>query len=348
METLQIIEGGYLRDILDQPAALEDTLASLDSPAALSPLSERLARNEFARVVLTGMGGSLFALYPLHLQLLGRGLPAILLETSELIHFAPEILDRRTLLIAVSQSGRSAEILRLLELKSAGCLTLGVTNTPDSPLAAGSDVVVLTRAGTEMTVSCKTYVSALLALQWAGDALLGDDIARSRDELSSAGPAAALYLNRWRSHVENAAAELSGVRSLFYLGRGPSLAAAATGGLITKESARFHAEAMSSAAFRHGPFEMLDAEVFALVFEGSPHVAPLNRKLAGDIRRAGGRAALAGGQASLDAFRLPPVPARALPVCEILPVQMITLALAARAGREAGRFEKASKVTAAE
>ncbi len=340
MSDHEIIEGGYFRDLLDQPRALA---ASLDG---LEPV--RLPARDFRRIVLTGMGSSLFALYPLYLELLAHGRQAVHIETGELIHLLPQILDAETLLVAVSQSGQSAEIVRLMETRQPGCFTLGVTNTIDSPLAAGSDALIATRAGTESTVSCKTYVATLMALRWAQAVLLEGDFEAARDELTQVAPAAAAYLEGWQSHVRTARAVLTGVRHLFYLGRGASLAAAWNAGLTTKESAHFNAEGMSSAAFRHGPLEMLSPELFALIFAGDERVASLNCGLAESIRRAGAKARVVSESAGTEAFRLPAVPCGVRPIVEILPVQMVTLALAAIAGREAGRFERASKITATE
>lgn len=116
------------------------------------------------RIVLTGMGASYHALYPLHLRLTRQRLPALLWETSELIPVADDLFDSDTLLIAVSQSGRSAETVRLLDRPGCRPLTIGVTNDGESPLAAKSHVVLPLRAGTECSVSCKTYVASLLVL----------------------------------------------------------------------------------------------------------------------------------------------------------------------------------------
>jgi glucosamine--fructose-6-phosphate aminotransferase (isomerizing) len=83
-----------------------------------------------------------------------------------------------------------------------------------------------------------------------------------------------------------------------------------------------------------------------LVFAGDDRAAGLNRRLFEDIQRDGGRAVwLATNTASNGACDLPHVVPALQPIVEILPVQMLSLALAARAGREAGRFERASKVT---
>lgn len=347
METdFSILEGAYLRDLMAQPRALADTAAGLRETPGLTRVAAELERGDFRRVALTGMGGSYHALHPLNLRLVARGHASSMAETSELVHSMPGLLDAGTLVIAVSQSGRSVEMIRLLESGGRGHRLIGVTNTPDSPLARQADVAIHTSAGPEFSVSCKTYLAALAALEWLGDALLRGDFNQTMAELARATEAAQGYLARWKEHVRLLCRELSGVRSLFLAGRGSSLAAAGTGGLILKESARFPAEGMSSAAFRHGPFEMVRPDVFVLVFAGDEAVK--NGALAQDIVKAGGKAALISKETEHDVFRLPAVAPRLRPLVEILPVQMISLALAALVGREPGRFELASKVTTVE
>jgi glutamine---fructose-6-phosphate transaminase (isomerizing) len=248
-----------------------------------------------------------------------------------------------------SQSGRSAEILRLLEaVRGRDVATIGVTNAAGGPLAGAADAVVLTHAGEEATVSCKTYLAAQAALAFLGEALTGGDLGAARAALASAVRGTRGYLAAWRSHVDALASVLEGTRALFYAGRGSSLAAARTAGLVTKESTHRPAEGMSSAALRHGPLEMLDRDVFVLVFAGDQRTRALNESLVADARAAGARAFLAADDAAEPFFRLPGVPPLARPVVELLPVEMITLALAALDGREAGRFERATKVTTTE
>jgi glucosamine--fructose-6-phosphate aminotransferase (isomerizing) len=344
-----VVEGPYLRDILDQPRALEDTLRRLEAPAALEGVVRRLRDGELHRVVLTGMGSSHLGLVPLHLRLVGAGLLPLTVEASELLHYQRRLLDEDALLVLVSQSGRSVEILRVLEaVRGRGVTTLAVTNTADSPLAREASAAVLTHAGEEATVSCKTYLAAQMALAWLGEVLTGGDRDGARAVLGETIPGAASYLDSWRSHVEWLAARLDGVRAVYYAGRGPSLAAACSAGLITKESTHWPSEGLSSAAFRHGPMEMLDAGVFLLAFAGAAPTRALNEALVADVRAAGARAFLAAEDAPEPAVRLPPVTDLARPVVELLPVEMITLALAALEGREAGRFDRVTKVTATE
>jgi glucosamine--fructose-6-phosphate aminotransferase (isomerizing) len=347
-QNYRIIEGAYLRDILDQPRALEATRDETINPDALLPIVQQLKQGILKRVVLTGMGSSFYALYPLHLFLSSRGCVTLVVETSELVHYLPHLLDPANLIIAVSQSGRSAEIVSLLEKNAGRAPIIAVTNTADSPLAAGADVVLLTNAGEEFSVSCKTYVAALMILCQLG-ALLGyADPGPIRSELAQAAPAVAAYLNSWRDHVRELATGLDNVHHLFLVGRGISLAAVGTGALITKESVHYNAEGMSSAAFRHGPMELVGEETFVGVFAGVETTRMLNAKLVEDIRRNGGRAELIGAEVRHSSLRIPAVPDSLLPILEILPVEMITLALAAQSGREAGRLSLASKVTTIE
>ncbi len=335
----------YLRDILDQPAAVHDTLAGLTDLATVRPYSARLASGELRRVVLTGMGASYHALHPINLTLIERGLTTLMMETSELVHYAPALFDARTLIVAVSQSGQSAEVKQLLNQVSGRAMLLAVTNEGNSPLARQADAAVITRAGAESSVSCKTYVATLAALAALGDALTGRDINPALAGLSDAPRLMSRYLERWQAHVEALMSALADTSQLILTGRGRSLAAVGTGSLIIKEAARFPAEGMSAAAFRHGPLEMTSPELFVLVYAGDQRTAALNAKLVTDVQTVGGRAALAADSTSTGLFSLPAGPAFLRPLLEILPAQMMSLALAQLRGHEAGRFERAAKVT---
>jgi glucosamine--fructose-6-phosphate aminotransferase (isomerizing) len=327
---------------------LQDTLEQLKQSKELEILAARLQKGRFNSIALTGMGSSFHGLNPLLVQLTNAGYPAQLVETSELIYYRRGLLDPKSLIVAVSQSGRSAEVIRLLDENHRRAPVIAVTNTADSPLARRSDAVLLTSAGEEFSVSCKTYVSALLALKFLGDQLCGLPLARTRKELKAVLPPVTHYLARWKDHVEFMLSELPGIRQLFLAGRGPSLAAVGTGALILKESTRFPSEGMSSAAFRHGPFEMIGPETFVLIFAGAAKTRELNRRLLQDIRARNGWAELVVQDPGECAWCLPRVPSSILPVLEILPVQMLTLALAAMADRQPGKFRFAAKITTTE
>ena len=344
----QIIEGPYLRDILDQPRALAATLEQLEISPKLATLAAPLRSGKIRRVLLTGMGASFHALHPLFLRLNTCAYTALAVETSELVHSLPSWFEPQTLIIAVSQSGQSAEVVRLIEQNRGRATIVGVTNTADSLLAHSANALILTKAGEESSVSCKTYLTVLMALHLLGGFLCGSDVSQTRDELAQVLPAAAFYLHGWKDHVFEMARELEQVRHIFLLGRGGSLAAAGEGALIVKESVRLYAEGMSGAAFRHGPLEMVSGETFAVVFAGAEVTRGLQARLREDIRDAGGRTAWITQDIGPGPWNLPLTPASVSPMLEVLPVQMMTLALAATAGFEAGRFARIPKITTTE
>jgi glucosamine--fructose-6-phosphate aminotransferase (isomerizing) len=93
---------------------------------------------------------------------------------------------------------------------------------------------------------------------------------------------------------------------------------------------------------------MLGDHVFVLVFAGEERTRALNESLVTDARATGARAFLVAEDANRPALRLPAVPSLARPVVEILPVEMLTLAIPALDGREAGTFRVGGKVTTVE
>src|SRR5512137_741912 len=106
----------YILDILSQPTAVKTALEQFD-PVPLAPLAASVQRGDFDRVVLTGMGGSLYACYPIWQTLAAAGLPAIWVDTAEMIHHMPGLVTSRTLLWFFSQSGKSAEIVSALDFE---------------------------------------------------------------------------------------------------------------------------------------------------------------------------------------------------------------------------------------
>ncbi|BAJ62935.1 SIS domain-containing protein [Anaerolinea thermophila] len=333
----------YREDILQQPQAVLNTLNRWGMTPSLEQVVHRLRSGEYRRVVLTGMGSSLYALIPLWYRLLDAGIQTLWVETGELLHYGAEWVKPEDLLVVVSQSGRSAEVVELIKRNPSPIL--GVTNTPESPLAQTAETLVLTDAGEEATVSCKTYVATLTSLALLGEAFLGNDLLQLQRGLEATAFQMEAYLSRVDDHVNHLAGILQGIEHVIYAGRGVSLASAETAGLITKESVKIPAEGMSAAAFRHGPFELISPRLFVLVFEGEEPTRALHRNLVNEVNRLQGRAQLAGESAQDEVFHLQPLNIHVRPLMEILPVQMMTLALAHLRGRIAGEFTLASKVT---
>ena len=333
----------YLRDILDQPEAVQSTADRLASQSVPSELLKWVTRRA-ARIVLTGMGSSYHALRPLYHRLLRSGLPVWLTEAGELLVTTQTHEISGTALVVCSQSGESAEIVRIMKSRACDVPVIGITNTPGSVLDQFSDVSIFTNAGHEETVATKTYLASLLAATWLGDRLLSE---QATDGVTAAHLVDS-YLDGWITHVEELKREAAGIRQLFIVGRGDSLAAAYTGALIIKEAVRVPAEGLSGSAFRHGPIEMVTPDVLVMVLTATGEAERLGRRLAGDIGRLGGRSSLVSFDTASSALSLPSAPAAIMPLLEILPFQLLTIALGELAGFVPGNFRHMTKVTRSE
>ncbi len=330
-----------LQDISDQPRALRAALAATTAAPALQ--AARAALGRASHLVLSGMGASYFAAYPAFLRLLGAGRPVAWVEAGELVHFAPEALGPGGAVVLVSQSGRSAEIVRLLA-ERRGAVVVGVTNDPDSPLGRGADICLAMGAGPEAAgVATKTLACTMLIL----DLLAGGAAA---DGSAVAGAVEALVAARdgWLPELRGALGEPEHV---WVLGRGPGLAAALAAGLMLKEAGAVHAEGMSAPQFRHGPLEAAGAGRSALVFVTPGAVGAHDVQLAGEMAAAGMRvAALCPGAVPAE------VPAgvstlawpSAHPAALLVGPELLAHAYAARRGVVPGTFVRVAKVTTRE
>ena len=341
----------YINDILSQPAALR---AALDHYPAemLEPLRARLQEGAFNRIVLTGMGSSFNAAYPSWLTLLSLATPVIHVNTAELLHYGQDMIDSRTLLWINSQSGRSVEIVRLLEsLKDRSpVFQLSMCNNLDSPMARNANMVIPINAGDEATVSTKTYINMLAMLMLASAQLTGRDWQALLQSMRKAADGIEVYLAKWPEKVMELDALLGDVDQLLILGRGASMAAVWNGSLINKEAAKSVFEGMNVADFRHGPMELASSRLTVLMLEGAPQTARLNRNLALEISSYGGKVLWLSTKTDpqLVTLQLPGANESARPLVEILPLQILTILMAQRTGFEAGKFRHIGKVTTRE
>jgi glucosamine--fructose-6-phosphate aminotransferase (isomerizing) len=157
--------------------------------------------------------------------------------------------------LAVSQSGKSPDIVAMAEgARAGGALTVALTNTADSPLAAACDHAIDILAGPERSVAAtKTFVNSAIAglalmAHATDDAVLLKALQSLPDDLRKAVACDWMAL----------AGALEDDRSLFVLGRGPSLAIAGEAALKFKETCVMHAEAYSAAEVMHGPLALVE------------------------------------------------------------------------------------------
>jgi glucosamine--fructose-6-phosphate aminotransferase (isomerizing) len=335
----------YILDILSQPEHLRNALGKFDA-GHLAPLASAIRNNEFDRILLTGMGASLYAAYPAWLILANAGLPALWVDTAELIHHTPGLVTSKTLLWIFSQSGKSAEIVSALELKPA--TLLAAVNNADSPLARVAQVRVGIHADVELTVSTRTYVNTLAAGQLAALALLGKDVKPARNELMQTASAMEAYLTDWEARVQQIGKVVGFPNRLAVMGRGPSLASTYTGALTLGEASKFLATPYQAGEFRHGPLELTTQDLTALIFAGSGKTKELNQRLFNELRSYNVSAFWIGSEKNEGQIDTPEVPAIGLPLMEIVPMQLLSIHLAGQIGVEPGHFFRTGKITLAE
>lgn len=339
----------YILDILSQPKSLRAAVEQFDAQP-FAALAGRLARQEFERIVLTGMGGSLFGSYPVWLCLARAGLPAIWVDTAELIHHTPALVTPRTLFWVFSQSGKSAEIVTAVdpERMPRPAALLGTVNDLNSPLAQAAEVLNPICAEVEATVSTRTYVNTLAVAQLAALALLGQDVEPARAALLETAAAMQSYLEPWEERVIGLGQLLGFPKRLALLGRGPSLASAWIGTLLLGEAAKFLSTPYQAGEFRHGPLELATPELTALLFGGTAKDQPLNARLLSDLRGFGTQAFWVGSGQSEWQIELPQVPEIGLPIIEVAAIQLLSIHLAQSIGVEPGFFFRSGKITLTE
>jgi len=341
----------YVQDILSQADSVKVALTKFD-PTSLKSLTHSIQRGDFDRIVLTGMGGSLFASYPIWLQLINAGLPAYWIDCAELIHHAQPIVTKHALIWITSQSGRSAEIVSALEVvRQAGATILATVNDLNSPLAQAAQYHVPIHAKVEKTVSTRTYVNTLAVSQLAALTLTNGNIQNGLDELNSTTLGMQDYFSDWETHLQTIQERITPTPNLILLGRGSSLAAVYTGALILGEASKVAAIGMQAGEFRHGPMELASEKLTVLLFAGPRETQELNSHLHKDLNEAGARSVWITTPDDIQLEPQIPMP-RAIgigsSIVEIIPIQMLTSHMALQNGVEPGQFFRSEKVTLAE
>jgi glucosamine--fructose-6-phosphate aminotransferase (isomerizing) len=340
-----------LEEIGQQPAALSGLRKYYTSPGVIpAKLLRSLAAHWPPTVVLTGMGSSLHATYPAQAYLTSRGIRAISWETAELLHHHLKSLRPDTLLVVVSQSGETAEVVHLLEALPEKMRIAAVTNVEASTLARRSALLLPMMAGRQESVSTKTYTCAVSVLMYLAFAIARQPSRSVTNAVMRAIEAQEKILDR-RELLLPPTLEFLGLPPYIALmSRGPDMASAYEGALMFKEVARLGAEAISAGQFRHGPIEIIHPAHRYIIFARQGKTGKLLLKLALDIRKHGGRVLLltdmpfeAAGNVRL--IPVEPVRLGLGTLVDVLHMQLLAHDLALRAGREPGKFWIAEGVT---
>ena len=247
------------------------------------------------------------------------------------------------LFIAISQSGKSPDLLAATEgARAGGALTVALCNTPDSPLMQRVDVAVPLHAGIERSVAAtKSYIASLscalqLLASWRDDARLSAALPRIPDQLARA------WECDWSAGVEI----LRGAVNLFVVARGFGLGIAQEAALKLKETCGLHAEAFSSAEVKHGPMALVRAGFPVLMFAQADDTRTGLEEAAAEFATRGARVLLAGTTVQ-GAVRLPSIDAHAViePMLQIQSFYKMANALAIARGLDPDRPPHLDKVT---
>ena len=303
------------------------------------------------------MGSSYDALYPAVARLATCGRLAIMVDAAELVHFRYGMLDERALVVAVSQSGGSAELVRLagdLERSRSRPRLVSVTNGLANALAARADVALDTCAGREVGPSTMTFSGSLVVLAAASAVLAGDSV---EDAVSSVRAESGRAANAGERLLRDPALpeELEsrlGREVVVLLGRGPARAAAEMGSLTLKEAAGLPAESLQTAQFRHGPLELAGPDLAAIILATEAETRRLDVALAEELIAAGSAVLVVGpdteGPSRAMRLGVGSLGRLLAPAVSVIPAQLLAWRLALARGRDPGIYARASKVTTRE
>lgn len=287
-----------LADVLAEPdavAAMLDAYATRGGPLAGLPRSAGRSR-----IVLTGLGSSLYAALDAATMLRAAGVAAWAEPASTA---RPTPAGRNTVLIAISASGRTPEVVAAIRRHRGAGLVIGVTNRLDEPVATEADVVLPLLAGPEASgVSCRTFraTNAVLSLA-AGRLVRGlpsvDDVRPAIDGLAGLLAGRADWLSR-------AADLFDGANAIGVVGGAGNLGLAEQAALMLREGPRLPAAAHEAGDWLHTGIYTALPGYRALLLGGTGYDETLSRVIAGR----GGQAAVIGADVPGAALAIP-VPA---------------------------------------
>lgn len=301
-------KGGYdyfmLKEIAEQPAAVADTLLGhfVDGRIVLDEqrLSDQELR-EIDKVFIVACGtayhSGLLAKYAIEHW---TRLP-VEVELASEFRYRDPVLDRSTLVIAISQSGETADTLEAVRhAKTQKAKVLAICNTNGSQIPREADAVLYTRAGPEIGVAAtKTFLAQIaanylvgLALAQARGTKYPDEVEREYSELEAMPD----MVSRVLSGIEpvfQLAQRFATSPTILFLGRHVGYPVALEGALKLKELAYMHAEGFAAGELKHGPIALIDEDLPVIVVMPSPKNAQmLHAKLLSNIREIQARGAV--------------------------------------------------------
>ena len=344
------------KEIFEQPRAVADSLLGRRNAEGLLQLDEmRLSDDEIRdidKMIIIACGTSFYAGMVAKYAIEHWTRIPVEVELASEFRYRDPILDYSTLVVAISQSGETADTLQAIRhARTQRSKVLAICNTNGSTIPRESDAVIYTHAGPEIGVASTKgfltqlvacYLLALYVAQVKGTRF-GDEIDEVMEQLEAMPGHIESVLSGADAVYELANAHL-GARSVLFLGRHAGYPVALEGALKLKELAYLHAEGFAAGELKHGPI--------ALVEEGLPVmcvVPPQGRDqlhekmLSGiqEVRTRGARTICLAeeGDTTIEPYadvliRLPRVPVLLQPLVAIVPLQLFACELASALGHD--------------
>jgi glucosamine--fructose-6-phosphate aminotransferase (isomerizing) len=362
-------KGGHeyfmLKEIEEQPAAIGDTLRGHFAGGRIVLDEQRLADQDlrdidkvFVVACGTAYHSGLVAKYAIEHWC---RLP-VEVELSSEFRYRDPVLDRDTLVVAVSQSGETMDTLEAIRhARSQKARVLAVCNTNGAQIPRESDAVLYTHAGPEIGVaSTKTFLAQIVANYLVGLALAQargtkypDEVAREFHELE-AMPAAVEQVLGTIGQVQALGRELADAKAVLFLGRHVGYPVALEGALKLKELAYMHAEGFAAGELKHGPIALIEEGLPVVVIMPSPKGrAVLHAKLLSNISeiQARGARTIVIAEEGDDTVRpfadhlieVPAVPTLLQPLVSTVPLQVLAAEIARTRGYDVDKPRNLAK-----
>lgn len=338
--------GGFshfmLKEIYEQPKAIADTLIG-----RLDGLDSKIKFKKFEKIVIIACGTAYNA------GLVGKyaiekwGQIPVDVELASEYRYREPSLDKKTLVIPISQSGETMDTLMALRYaKSKGATIFSVCNTNGSTIGRESDAVLYTHAGPEIAVaSTKAFATQLIAMYLIGleigkqlDRLSKKEIKEISDQLSAL-PAKVEQVLETVEPLRELTRKFKDAQSVLFLGRHVGFPTALEGALKLKELAYMHAEGFAGGELKHGPIALIDKGTPVVAIMPAEH-SVLAEKMASNIQEVKARGAVVIAISEFDfvgadhLIRIPQTDQLLQPVLSVVPLQVIAYEMAVARGND--------------
>lgn len=342
----------FLQDVVNQGQHIKRALDFYSSFDFLNTLDE-ISKLDYSKFVFIGMGSSNYASIGASMFLNENKVNSTVISAGQFLYYGLNMLDDKTLIIIVSQSGESAEIINILNRLENKYDIVCITNNAQSTLAKKSKFCLYLNVENEVTVSSRTYTATFIVTN-----LLARYIAGCKnncmEDLRDASESLSCFIEEYKDRCKDISEFIKDVKFISAMGRGASYGSALAGGLFLKEASKFPSEGTDSAEFRHGPIEVVDDKFGAIVFAPEGRTVDLSIKIARDIAVKGGKVLLVTDKngiaedKNIFVLKYEKVKEYLAPIIEIAGIQLLCVAVAEVSGITPGEFRWASKVTVEE